>query len=121
KNCVPKLLEKPVNHFQMDNFSREDAQIIVDHIVEAMKKGLLRGWTTDHNNCSRAEDKYEKMAVAVLDIHPKRPPFSFWYDCTWFSQDFSEKVRLARENWKPLMEPGVHSIEDSKYWLHYMC
>uniref|UniRef100_A0A1I8ADJ2 F-box domain-containing protein n=1 Tax=Steinernema glaseri TaxID=37863 RepID=A0A1I8ADJ2_9BILA len=85
KNYVPRLLEIPVNYFDLSRFYKKDASL-VDHMVEAMKKGLLRGWQSRYTTFAPYYDQ-EKMLSSVMDLHSVHPPKYFWYDRSKLSSD----------------------------------
>uniref|UniRef100_A0A1I8A0X6 F-box domain-containing protein n=1 Tax=Steinernema glaseri TaxID=37863 RepID=A0A1I8A0X6_9BILA len=116
KNCVPRLLERPIGILNMVSFPSSETEFLVDHMVEAMKNGLLRGWQW-RSSQEGAKDDREKMVRAVLDVHGDRPPRCLWYNSQYLSRDFAKTVRLARRSWKPLTIPGYHSISDRSSWF----
>uniref|UniRef100_A0A1I7Z8P6 Uncharacterized protein n=1 Tax=Steinernema glaseri TaxID=37863 RepID=A0A1I7Z8P6_9BILA len=118
EDFVPRLLEKPVNFFDAYEILRGETGFVAEHMVEAMKKGLLRGWRL--STSPFLTYSYKKLLQAVVDVHGDRPPRSLWYDLDSPTVD-QEEVRLAVENWKLLLGPGYHSISDRAHWLRYIC
>uniref|UniRef100_A0A1I7Z7X0 Transposase n=1 Tax=Steinernema glaseri TaxID=37863 RepID=A0A1I7Z7X0_9BILA len=98
----------------MGPFFRSDTEFLAEHMIEAMKKGLLRGWQFSLSSHNRKS--YKKLLEAIVDLHGYLPPRCLWYKFSWLLQD----VQLATENWKPFVIPGYHSISDQvEHWFRY--
>uniref|UniRef100_A0A1I7ZV34 Protein artemis n=1 Tax=Steinernema glaseri TaxID=37863 RepID=A0A1I7ZV34_9BILA len=121
KNFMPRLLEIPVNFFNFWSYYREETRMVVDHIVEAMKKGLLRGWQSMvFSDFTR--DDYEKMVNLVLDLHSEGPPNYFFCNSSWIdANDVYKKLELFRERWTPAVSPSYHCAQYYTSWFRYIC
>uniref|UniRef100_A0A1I7XZX3 RNA-directed DNA polymerase from mobile element jockey n=1 Tax=Steinernema glaseri TaxID=37863 RepID=A0A1I7XZX3_9BILA len=88
---LPRLLAKPVNFFNMTKFLSEELESAMEQSIEAMKKGLLRGWQYLRHEPTDPRNVYNKTVSAVLDLHSERPPVSFWYAKEWLSDDSAKR------------------------------
>uniref|UniRef100_A0A1I7Z2M0 NmrA domain-containing protein n=1 Tax=Steinernema glaseri TaxID=37863 RepID=A0A1I7Z2M0_9BILA len=124
-DVVQRLLEKPINFFDLRTYSTptRDAPLVMVQIAEAMKKGLLKGW----QHLSFAKTFYTseagKAMEAVLDVHAERPPRYFWYrqgSLLWLEVDLSKRITDAEEKWRPLLVPGYNEIRNTYFWYKYV-
>uniref|UniRef100_A0A1I7ZLX1 Tudor domain-containing protein n=1 Tax=Steinernema glaseri TaxID=37863 RepID=A0A1I7ZLX1_9BILA len=119
RNSVPRLLQIPVNFFSITCCHGEDAWLVA-HMVEAMKKGLLRGWQRRSAPIVHHEEQ-EKMFGSIMDLHSELPPKYFWYDRKMLFRDIKSKLQLVHEKWTPFLVPGYHSTHCDTKLLRYIC
>uniref|UniRef100_A0A1I7YTX1 Transposase n=1 Tax=Steinernema glaseri TaxID=37863 RepID=A0A1I7YTX1_9BILA len=115
---MSRLLEKPVNFLdpRISSVSAIRRETLVIQIVEAMKKGLLRGWNLGGY---LSHYSYQKMIGAILDVHEERPPKCFCSGRTEpFSSEFTKRLLEIEERWKAL--PGNHEIRWTDSGFRYV-
>uniref|UniRef100_A0A1I8AK30 SAC domain-containing protein n=1 Tax=Steinernema glaseri TaxID=37863 RepID=A0A1I8AK30_9BILA len=104
----------------MKRLVQRETNFIVNHVIDAMKKGLLRGWESSQSERIFTEDARDKMTGAILDAHKERPPTCLWYDAEQLSHVNSRRLIEALKKLEPLLVPGWHNIRVSG-WIRYIC